>query len=274
MSTILPSVAILGTGNMGGAILRGLLAPGIEAESIRVTTRSAASAHTLRASGVEAKSLEEDSDANAWALETARLVVLGVKPYQIVELLGEISSQAHPDAVMVSVAAGITIPTMEKVWPGALVRAMPNTPSGVGKGVTGMSIGTTVSPDQSREVETLFGTVGEVLVIAEEQINALSSLSGSGPAYVYFFMEKFLEVAGELGFSPDQAEVMIRGTFVGALALLEQSGQAPHELREAVTSPQGTTEAALNVYAAADLPSIILQASAAAIARAQELAGD
>ncbi|MBT7802684.1 MAG: pyrroline-5-carboxylate reductase, partial [Microbacteriaceae bacterium] len=79
---------------------------------------------------------------------------------------------------------------------------------------------------------------------------------------------------GELGFSPDQAEVMIRGTFVGALALLEQSGQAPHELREAVTSPQGTTEAALNVYAAADLPSIIRQASAAAIARAQELAGD
>lgn len=257
---------------MGGAILSGLLAPGVDVESIRVTTRSGASATALREEAVDAWSLEEKPEANAWALEQAGIVVLGVKPYQILELLAEIAPHAHPDAVIVSVAAGITIESMESVWPGAIIRAMPNTPSRIGKGVTGMSAGSRVSGTQTETVERLFATIGEVLVIPQSQINALSAFSGSGPAYVYFFMEKFLEIARERGFSDQQAEVLVRGTFSGALTLLEKSEETPEALRSAVTSPGGSTQAALGVFAAAGLDDIIRDAIAAAIARAQEMA--
>jgi pyrroline-5-carboxylate reductase len=274
VSTILPPVAILGSGNMGGAILSGLRAPGVDVESIRVTTRSATSAAKLREDDVQAWSLEEKPEANAWALEQAGIVVLGVKPYQILELLTEIAPHANADAVMVSVAAGITIESMESVWPGAVIRAMPNTPSRIGKGVTGMSTGSRVSATQTEMVERLFATIGEVLVVPQSQINALGAFSGSGPAYVYFFMEKFLEVALERGFSEQQAEVLVRGTFSGALTLLEKSGETPEALRTAVTSPGGSTRAALDVFDAAGLDEIIREATTAAIARAVEMAGE
>ena len=272
MAHSLPQIAILGTGHMGGAILGGLQQNPNSWSGIRVTSASAATASSLAGPGVEAKSLEEDAQANQWAIEGADIIVLGVKPHYLLGLLEELAPHAPASAVMVSIAAGITVAQMEAVWPGAVIRTMPNTPSQVRHGVTGLSVGSRVSPEQREAVVRVFETVGAVLPVEESSLNALSTFSGSGPAFVYFFIERFVEVAREHGFTPEEATTMVQGTFAGAMELLESSGKTPEELREAVTSPGGTTQAALGVYEAADLSAIIRQASAAAIARAEEMA--
>lgn len=272
MAHSLPQIAILGTGHMGGAILGGLQQTPDSWSGIRVTSASAATASSLAGPGVEARSLEEDAQANQWAIEGADIIVLGVKPHYLLGLLEEVAPHAPSSAVMVSIAAGITVSQMEAVWPGAVIRTMPNTPSQVRHGVTGLSVGSRVSPEQREAVMRVFETVGAVLPVEESSLNALSTFSGSGPAFVYFFIERFVEVAKEHGFSTEEATTMVQGTFAGAMELLESSGKTPEELREAVTSPGGTTQAALGVYEAADLSAIIRQASAAAIARAEEMA--
>jgi len=274
MVTLLPRIALVGTGHMGGAILTGLCQPGVTTGGLVATTQSESSAAHLRRDGVDVSSLEADPQANVTAVRDADIIVLGVKPYAILELLGSIAAHAKPDAVVVSIAAGITLSSLEKVWPGALVRAMPNTPAQVGSGVTGIALGSSVSPSHSASVRSMFETVGAVIDVAEADINALSALSGSGPAYVYFFIERFLEVAKAHGFSDDDARVMVQGTFSGAMTLLEHSGETPAALRAAVTSPAGTTEAALKVFVEADLTRLFHAATEAAIARAVELAGD
>ncbi|MDP5128863.1 MAG: pyrroline-5-carboxylate reductase [Pontimonas sp.] len=272
MTLSLPRIAILGTGHMGGAILGGLIQTQDAFESIRVTCATAASARALAERGVEVRSLEDDAGANQWALDEADIIILGVKPHYLLGLLREVAPHAPESAVMVSIAAGITVEHMEQLWAGALIRTMPNTPSQVGKGVTGLSVGSRVTEDQLQAVTRVFETVGSVLQVDESSLNALSTFSGSGPAFVYFFIERFMEVAHEHGFTPEQATTMVQGTFAGAMELLEHSGKTPQELREAVTSPGGTTQAALEVYRAADLSAIIREASAAAIARAEEMA--
>lgn len=274
MVTLLPRIALVGTGHMGGAILTGLCQPGVTTGGLVATTQSESSATHLRRDGVDVSSLEGDPQANATAVRDADIIVLGVKPHAILELLANIAAHAKPDAVVVSIAAGITLSSLEKVWPGALVRAMPNTPAQVGSGVTGIALGSSVSPSHRESVRSMFETVGAVIEVAEVDINALSALSGSGPAYVYFFIERFLEVAKAHGFSDDDARLMVQGTFSGAMALLERSGETPAALRTAVTSPRGTTEAALKVFAEADLTRVIHAATEAAIARAVELSGD
>ncbi|MGA0847375.1 MAG: pyrroline-5-carboxylate reductase [Pontimonas sp.] len=272
MAHSLPRIAILGTGHMGGAILSGLQHTPDSWAGIRVTSASASTASSLAGPGVEARSLEEDSAANRWAIEGADIIVLGVKPHYLLGLLEEVAPDAPATAVMVSIAAGITVAQMEALWPGAVIRTMPNTPSQVRHGVTGLSVGSRVSPEQREAVMSVFETVGAVLPVEESSLNALSTFSGSGPAFVYFFIERFVEVAQEHGFSSEEATTMVQGTFAGAMELLESSGKTPEELREAVTSPGGTTQAALGVYQAADLSAIIRKASAAAIACAEEMA--
>ena len=274
MVTSLPRIALLGTGHMGGAILAGLLQPDVTTKGLVATTQSESSAGALRAKGAEALSLEHDPVANIQAVTDADIIVLGVKPPAILELLGEVAPHLKPDAVVVSLAAGITLGSVEALWTGAAVRAMPNTPAEVGLGVTGMAVGISVSADQRASVRSMFETVGSVIEVGEADINALSALSGSGPAYVYFFIERFLEVAHAYGFSHADATAMIQGTFSGAMALLEHSGDTPATLRAAVTSPGGTTEAALKVFDDADITRIIHSATEAAIARARELSGN
>jgi len=257
---------------MGGAILSGLRQRPGASSGIRVTTATASSASHLVGAGVEARSHEEDPGANEWAVQEADIVIVGVKPHYLLDVIREVSSAAPESAVMVSIAAGITIAQIEEAWPGAVIRTMPNTPSQVGKGVTGMSAGARATSDQVAMVARVFDTVGSVLQVDESSINALSTFSGSGPAFVYFFIERFSEVAQDHGFSAEEASTMVQGAFAGAMELLEASGKTPQELRESVTSPGGTTQAALEVYAEADLSAIIRRASAAAIARAEEMA--
>lgn len=271
MSVTLPAMAIIGTGKMGGAILDGVLQPGVNAQSLRVTTQSDQSAELLRSRGLTAASLDVEPEANAWAVAGAKIVIIAVKPARVIDAITSVSHVLDKDAVVVSVAAGITTEAMEKVTSNPVVRAMPNTPTQIGQGVTGLAKGSRVSNDQIAEVEKVFGLLGHVVVVPEDQINALSAISGSGPAYVFYIAEKLIDVATSHGFSTEQANVMVQGTLLGAAALLDQSGDTPAALRAAVTSPGGTTEQAIAQFDQGDLGGLLSQAIDRAIAKAEEM---
>ena len=273
MTLTLPSIAILGTGSMGGAILAGLVRPEVTVEGgIRVTNRSTAKAEALASDRVTSLATETDPDANRTAVAGARVVLIGVKPAMVPALLEEIADALEPDAIVISVAAGVTIATMEALVPSVVLRSMPNTPAVVGRAVTGLAAGTRSSADDLALAEAVFATVGEVLVVDEDKIDALSTISGSGPAYVFYFIEQLTEAALALGFTPGQAALMVNNTFLGASELLAASDVEPTELRRRVTSPKGTTERAIAELEKADLAALFGRATAAALARAKELA--
>ena len=273
MTVTLPSIAILGTGSMGGAILAGLVRPEVTVEGgIRVTNRSTAKAEALASDRVTSLATEIDPDANRTAVAGARVVLIGVKPAMVPALLEEIADALEPDAIVVSVAAGVTIATMEALVPAVVLRSMPNTPAVVGRAVTGLAAGTRSTADDLDLVSAVFATVGKVLVVHEDKIDALSTISGSGPAYVFYFVEQLTQAAIGLGFTPDEAALMVNNTFLGASELLASSDVDPAELRRRVTSPKGTTERAVAELEKADLAGLFDRATAAALARAKELA--
>lgn len=272
MSTDFPRIAILGAGSMGGAILAGLVESGASSDGITVTNRTEQKAAALRSDRVTSLSHETTADANLAAVRGAGIVLLGVKPAMIPDLLREIADALEPGALVVSVAAGVTIGSMEELVSQPVLRAMPNTPSVVRRGVTGLAAGTRTTAVDVAVVRALFETVGAVIEVPEEQIDALSTISGSGPAYVFFLIERLTETARRLGFDEQQARLMVEHTFLGASELLAASDVGPEELRRRVTSPKGTTERAIAVMESADLTSMFDAAAASAIARAQEMA--
>jgi len=272
----LPTIALLGAGSMGRAILSGLVAPGVTVEGgIRVTNRSAARAAELAdLPGVSAAATETDPDANRAAVDGAEIVLVAVKPGMVTDLLREIGASLTPGAVVVSVVAGVTASTFESLLPDSVsvVRSMPNTPAVVRKAVTGISAGTRSDADDLALVRALFETVGEVVEVPESQLDALSTISGSGPAYVFYLVEQLTAAAVDKGFTPEQAAQLVNGTFLGASELLVSSGEDPAELRRRVTSPGGTTQQAVTVLESAHLADLFVRATDAALARARELA--
>jgi pyrroline-5-carboxylate reductase len=272
----LPAIAFLGAGSMARAILSGLLQPGTEVDGgIRATNRSAERAAELEGlPGVTSDATETDAAANRTAVAGAKLVVVAVKPAMVPDLLREIADALEPEAIVVSVAAGVTVATFESLLPSsvAVIRSMPNTPAVVGRAVTGVSAGPRSSDDDLALAVRLFETVGDVIVVPEEQIDALSTISGSGPAYVFFLIEQLTATAIAKGFTPEQAARMVEGTFRGASELLAASDVGPAELRRRVTSPKGTTERAIAVLEEARLSEVFDRATDAALARARELA--
>jgi pyrroline-5-carboxylate reductase len=150
---------------------------------------------------------------------------------------------------------------------------MPNTPALVGKGVSGISAGSRATSTDIDLAETLFRTVGSVLTIPESQINEVTSISGSGPAYVFYLIEQLTAVAEHKGFTPEQAALLVHGTFRGACELLAGSDKSPRELRQLVTSPNGTAAAAVSVLKKGGIGGLFEKATDAAVRRAKELAG-
>ena len=252
---------------MNGAILDGLRAAEPRVH-VRVTTKSS----DLVRAGVESRSTTTDPEANRWAVDGATIVVIGVKPFAVADVLTEIADALEPDVLIISVAAGITTAAMEKIVPNPVVRSMPNTPALVGKGVTGIAGGLRATSDHLARARSLFESVGWVLELPEDRIDALSTISGSGPAYVFHAMEQWTAAARELGFSEDDARNLVEKTFAGATALLDASDAGPAELRRRVTSPNGTTERAIAVLDDARLHEIYAAAANAALARAHEIA--
>lgn len=274
MSHALPPIAILGAGSMGGAILQGLAASGI-ASRIVVTNRTIAKAEALAGTpGVESVALEREPDANARAAAAGDVVLVGVKPAMVPDLLREIAPHLRPGTIVVSLAAGVPTATFEQILgpETSVLRSMPNTPAVVGKAVTGLAAGTTATPDDVEVVRRLFETCGVVVELPESRIDALSTISGSGPAYVFLLIEELTKAAVGKGFAEAEARLMAERTFIGAAALLEASGEDPAELRRRVTSPKGTTERAIAVLQDARLDEIFAAATDAALARARELA--
>ncbi|PCE16468.1 pyrroline-5-carboxylate reductase [Microbacterium sp. SZ1] len=276
MADSLPSLAFVGAGSMGGAILRGVVASGIRVDGgITATNRSPEKAAALAdLDGVTSIALSEQSDGNAAAVSDARIVLIGVKPAMVPDLLREIAPSLGDDTIVVSLAAGVTLATFADILgtDARIVRSMPNTPATVGKAVTGLAAGGGASADDLALVRRLFGTVGAVIEVPEAQIDALSTISGSGPAYVFLLIEELTKAAEGMGFDRADARLMAEQTFIGATALLDASGEEPAELRRRVTSPKGTTERAVAVLQDARLDRTFAEAAAAALARAKELA--
>jgi pyrroline-5-carboxylate reductase len=267
-------VCFLGTGSMGGAVLDGLLTAGHQPALVSTTTKTEQSAANLRARGLSALAVDTAPDANLLLAADADLIVLGVKPYQILELLAQLNGNIGKNAVVISMAAGIEIASMAQALPDHpnLIRTMPNTPALVGLGVTGLAAAETASAEAIAVATELFTAVGSVVQVPEDKINALSAISGSGPAWVYFIMEQWEAIAQDQGFSAEDSKVLVRETFAGASALLAAGDLEPRELRRRVTSPGGTTEQLIAALERADLLSTFERATEAAIARATEIA--
>ncbi|MDQ0644430.1 pyrroline-5-carboxylate reductase [Microbacterium murale] len=276
MADSLPSLAFLGAGSMGGAILQGVIASGIDVEGgITATNRTAEKASALVGlEGVTSVALEEQPAGNKDAAASARIIIVGVKPAMVPDLLREIAPDLRTDAIVVSVAAGVTLATFAEGL-GAearVIRAMPNTPATVGKAVTGLAAGAAASADDVAVVRRLFELVGSVVEVPEDMIDALGTISGSGPAYVFLLIEELTKAAIGKGFDEADARLMAEQTFIGATALLDASGENPAELRRRVTSPKGTTERAIAVLQDAHLDNVFTEATDAALARSRELA--
>lgn len=269
-----PVIAFLGSGSMNGSILRGVLASGVPAERIRATTKSAESARKLaEETGVQVYASGTQADANSRAVDGADLVLLGVKPYAILELCDEIAGALAPNTVVASVAAGITLSGMaEHLADGQpIVRTMPNTPSSVGRGVISVTPGEHVSQEQTEAVGEVLSQVGTVVTVPEDQVRAVTGVSGSGPAYVFLLAEMMQKAGQKLGLDPDVARVLAKETVSGAGVLLSPGDADAEALRKAVTSPNGTTEKAINTYLDGGIQDLVARAVEASAARGDEM---
>jgi pyrroline-5-carboxylate reductase len=258
-------LVLVGCGRMGGAMLKGWLARGLEPGAVTV---------------IDPKLAPEWQDkglrVNADLPESPAVLVLAVKPQMMKDALGEVPRL--DDTLVVSVAAGTTIATYESAFPDApVIRVMPNTPAAIGKGISAM-IGNARATDAHLDLaETLMRAVGRVVRLeSEDQMNAVTGLSGSGPAYVFHMIEAMAKAGEVQGLSPDLALELARMTVAGAGALAIDADEDPGILRENVTSPGGTTAAGLNVLMdpGTGLPSLMARTVAAATDRGRELGKD
>lgn len=272
------TVAFIGTGSMNGAIASGLLAAGTDPTSVRATVGSHASISTLReklgegAQGVTILAGEDDAQANLKAAEGADVVLLGVKPYAILDLAREISPALGEKTVVVSVAAGITLEALQRSLPEGqpAIRCMPNTPSRVGKGVLAISVGQTVTEELKDAAASVLGAAGRVVEVEEEQMGAVTAVSGSGPAYAFLLAETMAAAGVKLGLDEKTATELAAATVAGAGYLLDADPN-PQDLRKAVTSPKGTTDKAITAYIDGGLFELTETAMRACVARNDEM---
>jgi pyrroline-5-carboxylate reductase len=268
-------IAFLGCGSMNEAILSGLLEAGTDPADIVATVRRAERAAELaeRYHGITAIAGDEEPDNNKQATKGSGVVILGVKPVGITDLAREISGALAPDTVVVSVAAAVSIAQLEAALPAGqpVIRTMPNTPAKLGRGVVSVSPGTNCSPEQLQKVKDILKGAGTVVEVPEEQVDALSAISGSGPAYAFYLAEAMAAAGEELGLDRELSLLLARETVAGAGLMLAEPGADPSALRKAVTSPKGTTERAIATFDERGMPAIIAAGARAAADRAAEI---
>lgn len=256
---------IVGGGNMGQALLGGVLKTNWAAPAEVAVVELDASRREELASAYEGVHVTNDLD------ETVDTLV-AVKPQHVWAVLSALSTS---NVRVLSVAAGVRIASMESAAPNArIIRSMPNTPALVGQGAAAIAGGTHATSDDLGWAESILGAVGKVVRVDEVELDAVTGVSGSGPAYVFHLAEGLIEAGINRGLSPEVADELARQTILGAATLLSHSGDSPAVLRENVTSPGGTTAAGLAVFAEADLIGIIDRVVAAATARSVELAAE
>lgn len=259
-------VGFLGFGNMGQAIAKGLVAT-----------------DTLSPSQILAYDVDPDRMANAADISAATTpadlaeksdtIVLAPKPQDMQSALDSIASHIRKDTLIISIAAGISIAFIQAALgqDSHVARVMPNTPALVGAGAAAFALSDTCTEEDAQQTESIFSAVGIAERIPESAMDAVTALSGSGPAYYFAFVEAGIKAAISLGLNEDQATRLATQTLYGAALLLNQSGESAATLRERVTSKGGTTAAALGVFIERDLDGTVLAAMQAAANRSQEL---
>ncbi len=260
-------LAIIGAGKMGGAVLGGLVASGWPSSEIAVVEPDPATAERVASQfGVAVLPAVR-------AVAGAAAVVLVVKPAEVVKVLDGITAHFPADAILVSLAAGVPVATLEAHLPAgsAVVRVMPNTPALVGKGMSALSPGNSCPAAGLDLAERILAAVGQVVRVPEAMQSAVTAVSGSGPAYVFAVAEAMIDAAVGLGLARPLATQLSVQTLLGAAALLAETGEHPTVLRENVTSPGGTTAAALHELERARLRYAFAEAMAACAKRSDEL---
>lgn len=272
MPTTLPSLAVIGGGNMATAIINGLLALPTQPR-ITVSEPDAAKRAAFAARGVTAL------DDNTAAVRAADVVLLATKPQVVGQVLPAIAPAWSAAKLLVSILAGTPTTRLEAGLASAtmaqprVVRAMPNTPMAIGQGMVGLCRGGHADDADLARAEALFAPCARVLRVADEgRMDAITAVSGSGPAYFFRFAEALVTAAMRLGFTRDEAVLLVGATGAGSWEYLQRSGFEAARLREQVTSPGGTTAAALQVVDAADFDALWTRALQAAEARGRELA--
>ena len=253
---------------MGEAILKGLLDNVLTAQDIICVDKSQESLDRI------AKAYQVVCSAEISAIKDCDVVLLAVKPQNMDEVLPLLGKVISDKTLIISIAVGITSSFIVKnlgIDKASVVRAMPNTPALVGKGVTGLAKGEFATDAQLTIAKNLMEAVGQVVVVNENQIDIVAAASGSGPAYYFYVTELLIEAAVSHGLSRDVAQVLVENTFVGSSALFENSDDDVVELRKKVTSPKGTTQSAIEFLESKDLKSIWQNALGAAIKRAEEI---
>ncbi len=261
-------VAVVGAGIMGEALIAALISSGVNPELITISEK-----RVDRCAELIAKySIKQAPLATNVAAADALLLV--VKPQDMAGVLEEIKGTINPAAVVVTFAAGKTISFISNgLGTGnPVVRVMPNTPTMVGAGMAAASFGPGVTPAHKQFVLGFLAATGKVIEVVEDLQDAVTATSGSGPAYFFAFVEAMVAGAKELGLSEVDATTLTIQTIVGAAKLLDESGKSATTLRENVTSPNGTTAAALASFGSSDLNSMVAKAMKAASDRSQELA--
>ncbi|HLU79586.1 MAG TPA: pyrroline-5-carboxylate reductase [Burkholderiaceae bacterium] len=266
------TIAFIGGGNMATALGSGLIGKRCGAHDVHVIDINPDALQSWAQQGCSTATAPDET------LSTRRVWVLAVKPQYMKETVAGLRPYLKPDTLVVSIAAGISAETLG-LWLGSpeapwtrLVRCMPNTPALIAAGATGLMAGAGVSDDERVQVQTLFKAVGEVVWVEDDHaIDVVTSLSGSGPAYVFLFLEAMIAAAVEQGMAPDTARRLAIATVTGATQLAALSPEDLATLRERVTSRGGTTAAALNVFRERDFTGTVRAAMLAAAQRAAEL---
>lgn len=262
-------IAVLGGGVMGETLASGFLRRVHPAPDVVIAEkRPERAAELVQAHDVSIADARE-------AVRGARVVVLVVKPQDMVALLDDVGAEVEPGALVVSIAAGVRTSTVEERVPAGVdvVRAMPNTPARVDRGVTGVSPGRNCSAEGLALAEDLLASVGVVVAVPEDLQDAVTAVSGSGPAYVFYLAEAMTSAAVDLGLDRETATRMANGTILGAATLLAASDESADVLRRNVTSPNGTTAAAIATMDQLGVREAVVSAVTAARDRSRELSG-
>jgi len=261
-------VGLIGVGVMGEALISGLISSRFPKAQIVFTEK-----RTERAREISSKYGAREVELPELA-KTSDVILLVVKPQDLEQLLTSLDAHLNKNAALVSFAAGKTTDFVNGIVGRniSVIRVMPNTPTLIGLGMAAMSLGQTVNPEQAKFVSEFLATCGKVISVDEKLQDAVTALSGSGPAYFFAFIEEMIKSGIALGLSSDQATTLAIQTMIGSAAMLEQSGKSATTLRENVTSPNGTTAAALKVFSEANLGEIVERAMTAARDRSHELA--
>jgi pyrroline-5-carboxylate reductase len=269
MANSTPTITFIGAGNMAQALIGGLVQARHPADRIRVADPSEDQRRTAAAQfGVKTY------DDNARAADGADVLMLAVKPQVMDAVLTSLKDSVRPDTLIISVAAGVTLAQMARGLDDhrRSVRAMPNTPALYGAGITGMVADNGVDAADCRRAEDILGTAGKTVWVEDESLmDVVTALSGSGPAYFFLFVELLTRAGVRAGLQEADAAALARQTAYGAGTMLAESGLDAAELRRRVTSPGGTTAAALESFAAGNFEHLVDQAVQAAILRGREL---